>query len=329
METANHAWWNFGYTGIFLCVFIEQLGLPLPALAVLIGAGALVASGSLSLVICFLVALVACLIADTLWYEIGRRKGRMVLYLLCKLSWKPDVCAIKTKIAFNRRGTLTLVFGKFVPALGVLAPPMAGMAGVSMPSFLAYDGLGSAIYVLLPLAFGAYLQKTYEQMTQHAHMLFPYLPWICGCVIVIGLLWRFLYRRRYRQVLLEGLKDAVTAPELRSFFELGHKVTVVDVRDEVSAAVRPHFLPKALHVPLNLLKKARDIPVEDTLIIYCDCPNDQASVEAVNMLKKRGATKVRPLRGGLQGWINAGYEIDRREARVTVEDTILKESGAG
>ncbi len=126
MTGSTHAWWDFGYAGIFVCVFLEQIGVPIPAFPALLAAGTLVASGTLSLTGCLIVAVIAGLVADNIWYGIGRAKGTHVLHLMCRLSWKPDGCVGKTKGMFTQHGSKTLVFAKFVPGLSVLAPPLAG-----------------------------------------------------------------------------------------------------------------------------------------------------------------------------------------------------------
>ncbi len=76
---------NFGYAGLFLWIFLEQIGLPIPAFPVLIAAGAVVSSGKLGLGQCLLVTVAASLVADLVWYYLGRVRGADVLNLLCRL----------------------------------------------------------------------------------------------------------------------------------------------------------------------------------------------------------------------------------------------------
>jgi len=102
-----------GYAVLFVVVLVEQAGLPLPSLPVLLAAGALVASGHLNIVAAVLAVAAACLVADLTWFELGRRHGARVLALLCRISLEPDSCVRRTEDAFLRHGARSLVIAKF------------------------------------------------------------------------------------------------------------------------------------------------------------------------------------------------------------------------
>ena len=86
-----------GYTILLLVVLAEQLGLPIPAVPVLLAMGALAGSGRFSFSLAVLVAVSASLISDVTWYQLGRRRGRSVLKLVCRISLEPDYCVRRTE----------------------------------------------------------------------------------------------------------------------------------------------------------------------------------------------------------------------------------------
>src|ERR1039457_6300269 len=131
---------------LFVAVFLEQMGLPLPVVPLLLAAGALSATAQFSLLYGLGISVLACLIADTIWFYLGRYRGHRVLGLLCRISLEPDSCVRRTQNAFTRYGLRGLVVGKFVPGLGTMAPPLAGMAGVKVGRLLLADWLGSGLY---------------------------------------------------------------------------------------------------------------------------------------------------------------------------------------
>ena len=90
---------EYGYGFVFTMIFLEQVGLPIPAAPVLIVAGALCAGGMLCLPLVLFLAILGCLLGDIIWYEIGRCKGRSALQALCRLSLSQDVCVKKRKTA--------------------------------------------------------------------------------------------------------------------------------------------------------------------------------------------------------------------------------------
>ena len=74
----------YGYLVVFGWVFAEQIGLPIPAMPALLAAGAMAGTGRLSLVL--VLAGIASLVSDVIWYWIGRLGGGRVLGFLCRIS---------------------------------------------------------------------------------------------------------------------------------------------------------------------------------------------------------------------------------------------------
>src|SRR5260370_23693416 len=89
---------RYGYLVVFGWVFAEQIGLPIPAAPVLLAAGALAGTGRLSLALVFVLAGLASLASDIIWYWIGRTGGGRVLRLLCRISLDPDSDVRRTEI---------------------------------------------------------------------------------------------------------------------------------------------------------------------------------------------------------------------------------------
>ena len=314
MTEPTHAWWNFGYAGIFAFVFMEQLGIPIPAFPALLAAGALVASGTLNLPVCVIVAVVAALAADNIWYGIGRARGHSVLHLMCRLSWKPDVCVGKTKSLFAQHGAKSLLFAKFIPGLSTLAPPLAGITQVPFNRFIFYDGMGTLIWAIPPLLVGAYLQKSSEALASKVHPMMPYLPWICVAMIFAVLVWRFFNRRNYLRVLRQTMREGIDPEELNRMIGRADDIVVVDIRDEMTARANPITIANARWIPLpSLASRMNELPTDKPVIVYCDCPQAQGSAAAAKELQKNGVSLARPLSKGLRGWIEKGFETANLE----------------
>src|SRR5258708_573435 len=133
---------NHGGPVLFLAVLVEQAGLPVPAAPWLLAAGALSANGKLSSAMAGGVTVAACVIADLVWFYVGRWGGDRVLRFLCRLSCSPNPCVGRTKGLFERHGFQALVAAKFIPGLGTVMPPLAGALGMSAPRFIVFDGAG-------------------------------------------------------------------------------------------------------------------------------------------------------------------------------------------
>jgi membrane protein DedA with SNARE-associated domain len=118
---------RYGYLVVFGWVFAEQIGLPIPAMPALLAAGAMAGTGRLSLVLVLVLAGIASLVSDVIWYWIGRLGGGRVLGFLCRISLEPDSCVRRTEETFSRRGARSLLIAKFVPGYSTAAPPLAGI----------------------------------------------------------------------------------------------------------------------------------------------------------------------------------------------------------
>src|SRR6266446_10524758 len=105
---------------LFAIVFVEQAGLPLPSAPWLLAAGALSATGKLNAVLALAMTALACVVADSIWFYVGRRGGLRILRLFCRLSLAPNRCVGRTKGLFARHGLEALVAAKFIPGLGAV-----------------------------------------------------------------------------------------------------------------------------------------------------------------------------------------------------------------
>src|SRR5438270_774054 len=120
---------HYGYALLFGWLLLEQGALPLPSIPLLLACGALARSGQLHPLMVVASGLAACLIADNVWFQLGRRKGGKVLHFLCRIALEPDSCVRQTENAFLRYGIQSLLVSKFIPGLNAVAAPMAGSSG--------------------------------------------------------------------------------------------------------------------------------------------------------------------------------------------------------
>ena len=68
-----------GYALLFVWLLAEQGALPLPSIPLLLACGALSRSGQLNPVLVVLSGMAACLIADNVWFQLGRLRGARIL----------------------------------------------------------------------------------------------------------------------------------------------------------------------------------------------------------------------------------------------------------
>ena len=121
---------------VFVNVLLTQAGIPLPAVPILVVAGALAAQGEFTYTALLLTAISAALLGDIPWYYAGRRYGHRVLRTLCRIAIEPDSCVKQTESIFERWGAPALLVAKYIPGFASVAPPLAGAMQLGFRPFL-------------------------------------------------------------------------------------------------------------------------------------------------------------------------------------------------
>lgn len=299
---------QYGLPLIFLNVLLCEAGLPLPAYPTLMTAAAFVTQSRSEIPAIILAGVCGSFVPDLAWYWSGAHFGRRVLGLLCKVSLSPDICVRQTETVFARLGPCSLLFAKFLPGLSSLSVAMAGITKMSLPAFLLLNGIGAFLFVSVPVALGRIFQS---EITGVLSMLARIGGW--GVLIVLVALGCYLLARWWRrQAFIRRLRMArITVNELRRLIDDGRKPLILDVRSKGTRA-QEGIIPGAISAhPTDIdpviLASSRELEI----VIYCACPNEASAAIAAMHLKRAGFKKIRPLLGGINAWIQAGYPAER------------------
>jgi membrane protein DedA with SNARE-associated domain/rhodanese-related sulfurtransferase len=301
---------DHGALVLFCVVFVEQSGFPIPSIPVLIAAGALVGAGKMTVATALLVPVAAALPPNLAWYYLGRLKGGKVLGFLCRLSLEPDSCIRDTQNLFHRNGPRALLIAKFVPGLSTVAPPLAGIVGMTAATFIVYDFGGALIWAGASAGIGALFSDQLEQLARLAGQAGGLLVMILAGVAagVIG------YKVYVRQKFFRYLRMAtISVDELKRRMDAGDPVTVVDVRHPLTRELDPDSIPGAINFTLEDIEQRHvEVPRDRDIVLYCSCPNEVSSARTAFMLKKKGIHRVRPLIGGLDAWRERKFPVERK-----------------
>ncbi|MCH7890907.1 MAG: VTT domain-containing protein [Gemmatimonadetes bacterium] len=150
MENLDAFLSSYGYWVFFAVGFAEFVGVPIVSVPVLIGAGALVASGTLGFWGVVVSVAAGGWLADLGWYTLGRRQGSWLIDVACGLSSNPMACVSTVKDRLSRLGTPYILLAKMLPGSGNLIAVAAGLAGFGALPFILADAaaliLWAAIY---------------------------------------------------------------------------------------------------------------------------------------------------------------------------------------
>src|SRR5256714_10638853 len=299
-----------GAAVVFAAVFVEQVGVPLPAAPWLLAAGALIGTGKMNWPLAVAAAVFGSMFADWIWFYLGRSYGTRVLILLGRISLEPDSCVRRTQDVFTKYGMKGVIAAKFIPGLSTLAPPLAGSSGVGAPRFFLFDGAGSLLYgggfILVGVLFSHQLEAVLEALASLGGS---------ALLVVAGLAALYIsykYFQRYR--LLRELRMArITVDELHHKQEAGESPVILDLRSSAELERDPSIIRGAVHLVLAEIEhRHHEFPRDRDIIVYCSCPNEATAARVALLLQRRGFTRVRPLLGGIDAWREQNYPMDPR-----------------
>jgi membrane protein DedA with SNARE-associated domain len=183
---------SFGYPGVALLTFLENVFPPIPSELIIPLAGFVAANGTLRLDAVIIAATGGSLTGAWLWYEVGRRVGERRLR-----TWVDNHGAWLTLSAddvdraqqwFQRRGRAAVLVGRLVPGVRTFVSLPAGFAGMARWVFLLNSALGTAIWTGALAYAGVLLQANYRQVGDYINVVTNGL--LAGFGVLM--LWRYV-----------------------------------------------------------------------------------------------------------------------------------------
>ena len=258
---------HHGYVVLLAWVFFEQVGIPVPAMPLLLAAGALAGTGNLNFFAAVFCAGLGALAADSIWFQLGRHKGIRILQLLCRISIEPDSCVRRTEGIFAKQGAKSLLAAKFLPGLGLVTPPLAGIFHMKFRRFLIFDGMGALLWAGTFVGLGYAFSGEIERVAARLASLGGWL-----LVLIIGFLAAYIgYKFVARQRFLHELRIArITVEELKQKLDAGEELAIVDLRHSLDFEASPETIPGAMHIDAKELQEKNNLlPRDREVILYC------------------------------------------------------------
>jgi membrane protein DedA with SNARE-associated domain/rhodanese-related sulfurtransferase len=299
---ANAPW------AVFLNVMLNQAGLPLPALPTILTAAALSADQPKQLAAIFVAGVAGAMIGDLVQYWFGRRFGRRVLALVCKISFSPDFCVTQSETLLAKVGPHSLLFSKFLPGISLLAVAMAGITGMPLRLFLLLDGVGASLFLGTANTLGWLFNNQITSLFTKAAGF-----GLVGALVALAAIGLYVSAKWLRrQMFIRRLRmSRITVAELRRLIDEGNELLILDVRPpDVRDA--GGIIPGALGAhPAEIDAIIDAYSGEEETIVYCACPNEASAAIAAKHLRRAGFKRIRPLLGGIDAWVRAGQPVER------------------
>lgn len=303
MHQLTHLVAQYGLLVVFAGVLLEEGGIPIPCFPILVVAGAATATGHFSIPLVIVVTVLAALLADLFWYWAGKRYGRRILSLLCRISLSPDSCVRQTENLFSRIGPWSLLFVRYLPGLTNITVAMAAVTPMRLGTFVMLNVAGTVLYFSVPVLLGALFYRAIDQILDTTATLGT-----TGIVVILAILALYVVVRWWRrQAFIRQLRmDRISVDELIAMIDAGNVPIILDVRSADTRS-RDGIIPGALPAhPEDAHSTLLEFDRDSEIVVYCACPNEATAATAAQHLRKAGFRKIRPLLGGVDAWVGAG-----------------------
>jgi membrane protein DedA with SNARE-associated domain len=187
---------TWGYLGIFICVFVGNLGVPVPEETVMLAAGFLAGREILDLRVVYAVVIASAVTGDCCGYLVGRTGGQR---LLSRLASSFDFARHRydrLQVFFMTHGSKAVFMARFIAGARFMAGPMAGAAGMRFWQFLGWNVLGALVWCSLVVTIGYLVGDELYEVARLAHTASTWVAIVVALVAIAALFFWWRERRR-------------------------------------------------------------------------------------------------------------------------------------
>jgi membrane protein DedA with SNARE-associated domain len=182
---------RYGYAVVFVGVFLENTGLPVPGETALLAGAALAHFGRLSLVWVIVTATIGATLGDNMGFAIGRRGGRRFVERFGSRIGLTPARIEEFDRFFERHGAKTVFVARFITGLRVVCAILAGGSGMPWGVFLVFNAAGAVLWSTTIALVGYVLGRswhTIERLIGGAGL--------AGLLLVVALVAAWIVRSR-------------------------------------------------------------------------------------------------------------------------------------
>jgi rhodanese-related sulfurtransferase len=171
--------------------------------------------------------------------------------------------------------------------------------------FLIYSAGGCALWAGVGLGTGIALRAQIAALLPLLQRVGATLLEVLIGALVAYIAYKYYERRQFYRALRMA---RISVEELYRLMQAGDDPVILDVRSASAFALDPRTIPGALRITLpQIEQQLQALPRQRDIVLYCSCPNEASAAQVARLLMDHGFQRVRPLHGGLDAWIEAGY----------------------
>ena len=183
---------TYTYPVLLLLVLLESLGVPLPGEIALVTAAAYASHGRISITVVIALAAIGASVGGVLGYWIGVKGGLPLITRYGSYVGVRKSHVEKAHAFFERNGSKTILFGRFIAVLRTWAAVIAGAACMSFSKFVTYNTIGSVVWAIVFGALGYYFGRDLPLLERYISRA----SFGIFAIAAVGLAVFLIYRRR-------------------------------------------------------------------------------------------------------------------------------------
>jgi membrane protein DedA with SNARE-associated domain len=165
-------------SGLFVVIFLEELGVPLPApgdVAIAYG-GYLTTTGAIPYPLAYAAVVAGAVLGSACNLTISRRYGRPFVQRFGKYIGVTEQKLVRAEAIFKRWGPWAIIIGRHIPGMRIVLSALSGILGVPyrvfIPCVLVSATAWAAIFLELGRHIGPRILEAFQIVPAHL------IPWI-------------------------------------------------------------------------------------------------------------------------------------------------------
>ena len=172
-------------SGLFLVIFLEELGVPLPApgdFAIMYG-GYLTTTGAVPYPLAYLAVVSGAVLGSACNLTISRKYGRPFVQRFGKYVGVTEARLLRAEGLFKRWGPWAIIVGRHIPGMRIVLSALSGILGVPYRVFIPCVFVSALIWAAIFLEIG----RRVGPRIREVFLVFPahLIPWV---LLGLGLL---------------------------------------------------------------------------------------------------------------------------------------------
>lgn len=187
---------NYGIISIFLLIFLEYAGVPLPSEATLPLMAIFITSGKISFQAAILASTLVGLLGSIVSYLSGKFfKDRLFKYINMKNGKLKKSLSLSLKY-MKKYGKFSMSIARVMPVVRTFISIPAGISGMNIYEFIIYSSFGIFAWNFILIYLGYILGSNIEQIS---YIMSKYAVIICITAILVIVIFYFMKKKKSNQ----------------------------------------------------------------------------------------------------------------------------------